>query len=190
MSERYVGVACQGYVGGCVGSVRQSGVPGVCRSCMSEACCADQVPGTHSQPSAPQARNQATMLCITQMTQLDRGTQGEGYIGRICRKGRRHIRVKLGPRAEMVPELCRMYVRSMSDRGTQGEGCVGRVGGTAGSHWDLERKMVSKVCRMYVRSMSDKGTQGPAAVRKKSCRTSLPLAKGVKRAADLAISQA
>ena len=70
------------------------------------------------------------------------------------------------------------------------EGYVGRGGGTAGSHWDLEPEMVWKVCRMYVESMSDRGTQGPAAVREKSCRTSLPLAKGVKRAADLAISQA
>ena len=158
MSEGYVGVACQGYVGGYVGSVRQSGVPGVCRSCVSEACCADQVPGAHSQPSAPQARNQATMLCITQMTQSDRGTQGKGYVGRVCRKGRRHIRVTLGPRAEMVSEVCRMYVGSMSERGTQGEGYVGRVCRkgrrhirvTLGPRAENGVEGMSDVCRKYV----------------------------------------
>ena len=41
-----------------------------------------------------------------------------------------------------MSEVCRtggLRVKGMS------EGYVGRVGGTAGSHWDLEPKMVSKV---------------------------------------------
>ena len=51
----------------------------------------------------------------------------EGYVGRICRKGRRHNTVKLVPRAQMVPDVCRMYVGSMSDKGTQAEGCESAV---------------------------------------------------------------
>ena len=77
MSERYVGVVCRGYVGGYVRSLRQTGVPRGCRSCVSQACCAPQVPG---------------------------------YVGRVCRKGRRHNTVKLVPRAQMVPDVCRQYV--------------------------------------------------------------------------------
>ena len=36
MSERYVSVVCRGYVGGHVGSLRQTGVPRGCQKGMSE----------------------------------------------------------------------------------------------------------------------------------------------------------
>ena len=49
----------------------------------------------------------------------------EGYVGRLCRKGRRHM--KLVPQAQMVPDVCRMYVGSMSDKGTQAERCESAV---------------------------------------------------------------
>ena len=98
------------------------------------------------------------MLCITQMKQSGRGTQGKGYVGKVCRKGRRHIKVTLGPQAEMGSEVCRMYVGSMSDKGTQGEGYVGRVcrkgrrqsSVTLGPRAENGVEGMSDVCRKYV----------------------------------------